>query len=118
MAPRSFVCSGRAKEVDHLVAVDKVELGECENATAVKRRLEREGGSGERLDGGELGHCRASSWPIWKSWTKLCASSSAAKPAEVIDTPFADAVEYGGDDLQCGIYSWYPWQAKRWPTAW
>src|ERR1700748_2398823 len=48
--------SGWAEEVDHLIAVDKVELSEGENAIAVEGRLEREVEAGERLDGGELGH--------------------------------------------------------------
>ena len=48
--------SGWAEEVDHLMAVDKVELGQRENAIAIKRRLEREVESCERLDSREFGH--------------------------------------------------------------
>jgi hypothetical protein len=36
-----------AKEVDHLVAIDEVELSKGENAVAVERRLEREVEAGE-----------------------------------------------------------------------
>jgi hypothetical protein len=35
-----------AEEVDHLVAIDEVELSKGENAVAVERRLEREGRRG------------------------------------------------------------------------
>src|SRR5262249_8341032 len=50
--------SGWAEEVDHLVAVDEVELSKGENAVAVERRLEREVEAGEGLDGRELGHTK------------------------------------------------------------
>jgi hypothetical protein len=43
-------------ELDYLVAVDEVELGESKNAITVERRLERQVEASERLDGGELGH--------------------------------------------------------------
>src|SRR5262245_14324946 len=43
--------SGRAEEVDDLVAVNEVELGERENTIAVEGRLEREVEAGERLNG-------------------------------------------------------------------
>ena len=36
-----------AEEVDHLVAIDEVELSKGENAVAVERRLEREVEAGE-----------------------------------------------------------------------
>ena len=42
--------------MDHLVAVDEVELGEGQDAVAVERRLEGEVEAGERLDGREPGH--------------------------------------------------------------
>src|SRR6516225_8082447 len=50
--------SGRAEEVDHLVAIDEVELSEGKNAITVERRLEREVEARERLNGGELGHAQ------------------------------------------------------------
>jgi hypothetical protein len=39
--------------VDHVIAVDKVELSEGENAISVERRLEL---TGKRVDSGEFGH--------------------------------------------------------------
>src|SRR5215210_8796207 len=39
-----------AEEVDHLVAVDEVELGESEDTVAIERGLEGEVKAGQRLD--------------------------------------------------------------------
>jgi hypothetical protein len=46
------------EEVDHLVAVDEVELGKGENAVAVEGGLEREVEASEGLDCRELGHTK------------------------------------------------------------
>ena len=48
--------AGRAEEVDDLVAVDEVELGERQDPVAVERGLEGEVEAGQRLDGREPGH--------------------------------------------------------------
>ena len=48
--------AGRAEEVDDLVAVDEVELGERQDAVAVERGLEGEVEAGEGLDVAEPGH--------------------------------------------------------------
>jgi hypothetical protein len=48
--------AGRAEQMDHLVAVDEVELGERQDAVAVERRLEGEVEAGERLDGRKPRH--------------------------------------------------------------
>ena len=48
--------AGRAEEVDDLVALDEVELGERQDPVPVERRLEGEVEAGQRLDGRELGH--------------------------------------------------------------
>ena len=44
------------EEVDHLIAVDELELRESQNPVPVEGGLEREVEAGERLEGGELGH--------------------------------------------------------------
>ena len=43
--------AGRAEEMDHLGAIDEVELGERQDALAVERGLEGEVEAGQRLDG-------------------------------------------------------------------
>ena len=53
--------AGRPQEVDDLVALDEVELGERQDPVAVERRLEGEVEAGQRLDGRELGHPAAPS---------------------------------------------------------
>lgn len=45
-----------AKDVNHLVTVDELQLGEGQNAVSVERRLEGEVEAGECLDGGQPGH--------------------------------------------------------------
>ena len=52
----AFAGAGLADEVDDLMAIDEVELGERQDAVAVERGLEREVEAGQRLDGGEAGH--------------------------------------------------------------
>ena len=42
--------------MQHLVAVDELELGEGQDTVAVERGLEGEVEAGQRLDGGEPGH--------------------------------------------------------------
>jgi len=44
------------EQMQHLVAIDEVELGEGEDPFAVERRLEREVEAVEGLDGGEPAH--------------------------------------------------------------
>jgi hypothetical protein len=51
--------AGRPEQVDDLMAVDEVELGEGQDAVAVERRLEGEVEAGKRLDGREPGHTPA-----------------------------------------------------------
>jgi len=45
-----LAAAGLAEEVDHLVAVDEVELSESEDAVAIERGLEGEVKAGQRLD--------------------------------------------------------------------
>jgi hypothetical protein len=42
--------------LDHLVAIDEVELGECQDTVAVERGLEGEVEAGQRLDDTQPGH--------------------------------------------------------------
>ena len=51
-----FAGAGRAEDMDDLVAVDELELGEGQDTVAVERGLEGEVEAGQRLDGGEPGH--------------------------------------------------------------
>src|SRR5579859_2368312 len=135
----TLACSGWAEEVDHLVAVDKVELGEGENAVAVERWLEREVKAGKRLDGGELGHpqrhldtavltqgqflgeqgvddIQSTGFAALELAHGLVQDFQSSRHLQA-DQGFADAIEHGGDDLQGGIHGWSPWKARRWPTA-
>src|SRR5258705_5255158 len=48
--------AGRPQEVDDLVALDEVELGERQDPVFVERRLEREIEARQRFDGRELSH--------------------------------------------------------------
>ena len=45
--------AGRAEQVHHLGAVDELQLGQCQDAVAIERRLECEVEASERLDGGQ-----------------------------------------------------------------
>ena len=56
----AFAGAGLADEVDHLVAIDEVELGECQDTIAVERGLEGEVEARQRLDDTQPGHlqCR------------------------------------------------------------
>ena len=48
--------AGLADEVDDLMAIDEVELGQGQDPVAVERGLEREVEAGQRLDGGQARH--------------------------------------------------------------
>src|SRR3982751_4137203 len=45
-----------AKEVQHLVTVDEIELGQCKNTVAIERRLEGEVKTRQGLDVGQAAH--------------------------------------------------------------
>src|SRR6516164_10056623 len=48
--------AGRPQEVNDLITLDEVELGERQDPVSVERRLEGEVEAGQRLDGRELCH--------------------------------------------------------------
>ena len=74
--------AGRAEQVDHLVAVDEVELGEREDAVAVERRLEGEVEAGERLDGREPGHHQRG---LDRGGSRAATSSSASSVVDRLE---------------------------------
>jgi hypothetical protein len=55
-ATLSLAGAGRADEMQHLGAVDELELGERHDAVLIERGLEGEVKAGEGLDGGEPRH--------------------------------------------------------------
>jgi hypothetical protein len=48
--------TGLADEMDHLAAIDEVELGECQDTVAIERGLEGEVEAGQRLDDTQPSH--------------------------------------------------------------
>ena len=131
--------AGRAEEVDDLVAVDEVELGEGQDPVAVERRLEGEVEAGQRLDGRELchpqrrldatvlaqgqflgeqgiDHLERAGFATLELTHRLI--KNLQRPGHLqTDQGLANAVEDRGDDFQ-GVHGRSPWCARRWPTAW
>ena len=123
--------SGWAEEVDHLVAVDEVELSEGEDAIAVERWLEREVEACERLDGGELGHPQRHLHAAVLAQRQFLGEQSvddlqrtgftALELAHCLiqdlqssghlqaDQRLADAIEHGGHDLDGRVHGRSPW---------
>jgi len=58
MARWLFPVPGGTQEVHDLAAGDEAQLGECQDAIAVERGLEREVEAAERLDGGKAPHAQ------------------------------------------------------------
>src|ERR1700761_3081980 len=56
----TFAGTTLADEVNHLTAVDEVERGQCHDPAALKRRLEREVESRQRLDRRQTRHLQCS----------------------------------------------------------